>query len=165
MNLIIFLNYSTLIKVSKYLELVQISLIPWSNMLWSVKTGLKVTIEWLRVTSHSDCDFTRGATDVRCIVSFLTVYFYGAVEYCISNVHLFGSMFPLGWSYTFRFLLFCGNWYLLSSFQAIWLGLEWAVRPRSGLIICYCCCHFYYNRPTDFASEFDFNTLIKDLWS
>ena len=40
MNLIISLNYRTLIKVSKYLEMVQISLILWSAILWSVKTGL-----------------------------------------------------------------------------------------------------------------------------
>ena len=40
MSLPISLNYRTVIKVSKYLELVQISLILWSNILWSVKTGL-----------------------------------------------------------------------------------------------------------------------------
>ena len=35
------LNYSTLIKVAKHLlELVEISLILWSNILWSVKAGL-----------------------------------------------------------------------------------------------------------------------------
>ena len=54
MCFIISLSYSTLIKVAKHLELVQISLILWSHILWSVKTGLnKESSIWLQ-NDHRD---------------------------------------------------------------------------------------------------------------